>query len=128
VSNTLRVFTLAMFVMWGCSARNQPRPSDAVTAGQSPLIHTVQAGDSLSKIAQLYYGRAGRAQWLIDANPAWRDTDFRPGTKLVIPAPPHSPQDEHAPGNAANWRRLLTGSAPLEMNPASRSPTRPADR
>lgn len=58
--------------------------------------YTVREGDSLSKIAQLMYGDAGRADTLFNANRdqlSNRDT-LRPGQRLRVPP---LPTPDHAP-------------------------------
>jgi nucleoid-associated protein YgaU len=61
-------------------------PAAAATAQNR--TYTVQSGDSLSKIAQQFYGKAGEYHKIYEANRAQlSDPDqIRPGMELVIPA------------------------------------------
>lgn len=68
----------------------QPRTQTAgagVSGGQSSRTYTVQAGDSLSKISQQFYGNPREYQKIFEAN---RDQlknpdQIQPGQRLVIP-------------------------------------------
>lgn len=61
--------------------------SASVSGGQSQLTYTVQPGDTLSKIAQQFYGKASDYNRIFNANrDVLSDPDkIRPGQKLVIP-------------------------------------------
>lgn len=73
----------------------QPRVPEGAAATQppkviysvGPKIHIVAAGETLSTIAQKYYGTTDAEQTIIDANDDYLlDTDaLRSGTRLVIP-------------------------------------------
>ncbi len=59
----------------------------SVSGGQSTRTYTVQAGDSLSKISQQFYGNANDYMKIFNAN---RDqlsnpNEIKPGQQLVIP-------------------------------------------
>lgn len=68
-------------------------PAGDASTGQSsqPRTHTVQKGDTLSKIAQEAYGRADRWKPIFDANRDKLDDPDRiyPGQVLVIPDLPN---------------------------------------
>jgi len=61
------------------------RPSSART--ESPRIHIVRSGESLSGISKSYYGTAGKWRMIYEANRAvLKNADkLAPGTKLLIP-------------------------------------------
>jgi NitT/TauT family transport system substrate-binding protein len=75
------------------TAKRTPAPAKAAPSSPGPSVareHTVVAGDSLSRIAFLYYGEGSEAKWMkiYEAN---RDTVRNPnyiyiGQKIVIPA------------------------------------------
>jgi nucleoid-associated protein YgaU len=63
-----------------------PAPAPAQSATRS---YVVQAGDSLWKIAQQFYGKGNLFQKIIDANPDKLKDEksvIHPGDKLTIPA------------------------------------------
>jgi nucleoid-associated protein YgaU len=63
-----------------------PAPAPAQSAARS---YVVQAGDSLWKIAQQFYGKGNLFQKIIDANPDKLKDEksvIHPGDKLTIPA------------------------------------------
>jgi len=59
----------------------------SVGGGESQRRHTVQAGDTLSKISQQYYGDANQFMRIYNANRSiLKDPNtVRPGQELVIP-------------------------------------------
>ncbi len=64
------------------------QPAAAMAANSSGQLYTVQAGDSLSAIAERFYGRASEYNKIFEAN---RDklsdaNHVRAGQQLVIPA------------------------------------------
>ena len=66
----------------------QPPPMAAEANSSAPRTYVVQAGDSLGKIAQQFYGKASEYNKIFEAN---RDKMSNPdavraGTTLVIPA------------------------------------------
>jgi nucleoid-associated protein YgaU len=66
---------------------SQPAQQAAAAAGGGIQTYTVQAGDSLSKISQQFYGSAGQYMKIFEAN---RDKlsnpdQIRPGQQLRIP-------------------------------------------
>lgn len=69
------------------NASIQPPPMAAAANSGGPRTYVVQAGDSLSKIAQQFYGKASEYNKIFEAN---RDKMANPdavraGTTLVIP-------------------------------------------
>lgn len=70
-------------------ATNTPRPSTPASATPSPTAreHIIRPGESLSKIAQQYYGNAGQWQKIYQANKdRIKDPNLiHPGQKIVIP-------------------------------------------
>jgi nucleoid-associated protein YgaU len=72
------------------SSLPQPAAAAAASVGGSPQRgkkYTVKAGDSLSKIAQQFYGKASEYPRIFEANrDQLSDPDkIRPGQELVIP-------------------------------------------
>lgn len=68
----------------------QAEPARAQAAGATapqPVVHTVQPGDTLSKIARTYYGDASQYTRIFEANRDKLSSPdvIRPGQKLVIP-------------------------------------------
>jgi len=64
-----------------------PQPAAAATKGNGGQRYTVKPGDSLSKIAQQFYGKASEYNKIFEAN---RDqlsdpNKIQPGQELVIP-------------------------------------------
>ena len=60
-----------------------PQPAPAASAGQK---YTVQAGDTLGKISQKFYGSANEYQKIADANGIENVNLIRVGQELDIPA------------------------------------------
>ena len=62
-------------------------PAQAQAVGSGRRTYTVQAGDSLSKIAQQFYGQAGQYNKIFEANRDKLDNPdkIRAGQELVIP-------------------------------------------
>lgn len=53
-----------------------------------PLVHLVEAGESLSEISKRYYHDSRHADWILKANPEIKDAhQLVVGMKLVIPRP-----------------------------------------
>jgi len=81
-------------------------------APEFPKTHLVIADDTLTELAEHYYGRGSYSQWMTirDANQAVNatGTNLVPGMKLVIPAP--SARDGRSVGIAVNARRLSVGA------------------
>jgi LysM repeat protein len=81
--------------------------------------YTVRSGDSLSKIAEGYYGHAADWQWIYDANRSKisNPNDIYVGERLTIPA--HAPAStatytpKHAKTGAKVKRAVLTSSSSL---------------
>lgn len=72
------------------AAVNPPASADAAKAAPAGgEVYTVVKGDTLSAIAQKYYGRASEWKKIQDANSALLKgkTVIRPGMKLTIPKP-----------------------------------------
>ncbi len=68
--------------------RNPPPTINTPTSGQPklPLTHTVEAGESLTLIAQRYYNNPRMVPLIQKANPEIKDiNNIRPGMKLLIP-------------------------------------------
>jgi nucleoid-associated protein YgaU len=67
----------------GAQAQAQPRVPDA----DETRFHRVQSGDTLSKIAQQYYGEASKYDQIFEANrPLLKDPDeIYPGQMLRVP-------------------------------------------
>jgi nucleoid-associated protein YgaU len=65
-----------------------PAASAAAAAAGESTFYTVQAGDTLGKIAQQHYGSAGKYTVIFEANkPMLKDPDkIYPGQSLRIPA------------------------------------------
>ena len=64
-------------------------PGVSTAAAGWPKKHTVAAGDTLSEIADLYYGRAGRFGVILEANPHLEGPHaLKIGAIITIPAPP----------------------------------------
>jgi nucleoid-associated protein YgaU len=59
----------------------------SVSGGQSARTYTVQAGDTLSKISQQFYGNANQHSKIFEANRNQLNNpnEIRPGQRLVIP-------------------------------------------
>ncbi len=65
-----------------------PRPTvhDTNTPAKAARVHIVRAGETLSGLAQQYYGSANGWRKILDANKTLKDANkIAPGTKLVIP-------------------------------------------
>ncbi len=65
-----------------------PRPTvhDTNTPAKAARVHIVRAGETLSGIAQQYYGSANAWRKILDANKTLKDANkLAPGTKLAIP-------------------------------------------
>ncbi len=72
----------------GVVSGGSPRPAvrDTNTPAGTTRVHTVRSGETLSAIAQQYYGSANAWRRILDANKAIKDAHkIAPGTKLVIP-------------------------------------------
>ncbi len=66
---------------------------------QPATKHTVQKGDSLSVIAQKYYGRASMWNKIAEANGLTQNSQLKVGQTLIIP---DAPKGESAPKVASN--------------------------
>jgi len=69
------------------SAQRTQTAGASVSGGQSSRTYTVQAGDSLSKIARQFYGNAEQYMRIFEANRDQLDNpnQIRPGQQLRIP-------------------------------------------
>lgn len=69
------------------SSMPQPQAAAAANSTSSTRSYTVQPGDTLSGIAQKFYGKAGEYNKIFQANrDKLTDADhIRPGQELVIP-------------------------------------------
>lgn len=67
---------------------NAPAAAESAAAAAESTFYTVQAGDTLGKIAQQHYGSAGKYTVIFEANkPMLKDPDkIYPGQSLRIPA------------------------------------------
>jgi len=74
-----------------------PEPEDAPVPAW-PREHRVRAGETLSDIAQAYYGKASLHRLIEAANPGLRAETLQIGQLLVLPAPPET--GERAPASA----------------------------
>jgi nucleoid-associated protein YgaU len=79
-------------------------PLDARPEPSKPVerVHVVQSGETIAKIAKLYYpGTASAVDAIVRANPAVDPARMRVGTKLTIPALGIEPAREGTPSPAA---------------------------
>jgi nucleoid-associated protein YgaU len=74
------------------SQRNQPNVPNLTASNKSekietPKIHIVRTGETLSDISYKYYGSSNKWQKILDANRSQiKDANrLRPGTELIIP-------------------------------------------
>jgi nucleoid-associated protein YgaU len=90
----------------------RPAVADAPTAAVD--LHRVQPGDTFSSLAEIYYGDAKHAQFLLDSNPQIGDaTRLEVGAEIKIP-----PLSATAQASSTDARVVKTAS------PAQRSSNR----
>ena len=114
-------------------------PSQALAASSSPTrTVTVQAGDSLWKLAQQTLGRGSRWQELIAANPGIVDpTRLTAGTKIVVPRENSTLQSRNSDTKIAvekgdtltkiaqsQYRRATAWRCIVQANPEIKDPNR----
>jgi len=58
---------------------------EIVTTGSGEQTYTIQSGDSLSKLAQLFYGNGNKYPKIVEANGLSDPNNVPIGTELVIP-------------------------------------------
>lgn len=63
-----------------------PTARDANAPAKATRVHIVRSGETLSSIAEQYYGSSNAWRKILDANKTLKDANkIAPGTKLVIP-------------------------------------------
>ncbi len=63
-----------------------PTARDANVPAKAARVHVVRPGETLSAIAQQYYGSSNSWRKILEANKAIKDANkIAPGTKLMIP-------------------------------------------
>ncbi len=63
-----------------------PTARDTNALAKTTRVHTVRPGETLSAIAEQYYGSANAWRKILDANKTLKDANkIAPGTKLIIP-------------------------------------------
>ena len=69
------------------AAAKTPAPASPKAPAATGRTHTVQKGDTLSKISQQYYGNRSRVKDIFNANRGIMssETDLKIGTVLKIP-------------------------------------------
>ena len=64
----------------------KPAARERRAAAQTARFHVVQSGETLSAIAEQYYGSSNAWRKILEANKALKDANkIAPGTKLIIP-------------------------------------------
>lgn len=72
----------------GDPAAGDQEGEDEGTVAPENQTYTVEANDTLSKIAERFYGNAGLADFLAEANPGVDPYALRVGQELIIPPDP----------------------------------------
>jgi nucleoid-associated protein YgaU len=68
------------------AARRAAREPAERRSAATSRIHVVRKGDTLSGLAQKYYGDGSKWEKILEANRSVSYTNLRPGQKLTIPA------------------------------------------
>ena len=71
----------------GAAAETEPPATEEPVAGEGQT-YTVQSGDTLTTIAEKFYGEQSRFDLIVDANNLDGDTPLRVGQELIIPEEP----------------------------------------
>lgn len=99
------------------------QPAGPAAIGREPLIHVVRAGDTLEKIAQMYYGQPSLAGALRQANPQLGGKSLRAGIKVKVPAEADLPRLTQAPSAPAADTSLAvhvdTGTTAMTAGPST---------
>lgn len=108
-------------------AKGSSDPMTKQAAGNAPVsgqLHTVAAGENLSKIARRYYGDSKQWKRIADANPKviGKNGEVRVGSKLTIPSLETKQQPEASPKSTPVVPvRAIAGDTPTKA-PAKELP------
>lgn len=99
----------------GAATRTAPAAGPATASAAEPLeFYRVQPGDTLSRLAEVYYGNRAYADLILSVNPSISDPDrLRAGMEIQLPAVPAGGTPTSVP---------VTAAAPAPTAPAAGTP------
>ena len=68
-----------------CDPQYTDLKHEMITTGSGEQTHTIQSGDTLSKLAQLFYGNGNKYPKIVEANHLKDANNVPIGTTVVIP-------------------------------------------